>query len=126
MIVEDFTVSEMVAADCVLLLSEVTVTTQIGLPKCDSGHEGKYYKDGKDHFYDYPGWEKQNDKGHLYALFSDLFEGNHDVTGDGVNDFVFTTAHQGPGVCEYDPIADNKTFGYVYTCNDDTSAIQKS
>lgn len=119
MIVEDFTVSEMIAADCVLPERELLIVEQMSHKGCDDGTEPKYWVDGKV-------WGQHNGKGTAYAYFSDIFGGSKDVTGDGVNDFVFTTSYQGPGVCEYDPIAKGQTFGYGYTCNDDVSALQKS
>ena len=131
MVVEDFTVSEMIAADCVIPTGELKVVTQMSHDAgggCDSGREPKYWVDG---IVD----GKHNGLGTVYAFLSDLYDwdkdGNDriDINQDGQfnqNDACFTTQYQGPGVCRYDPIKEGDTFGYGYVCNDSTSALQKS
>ena len=122
MIVEDFSVSEMIAADCAIPEAELKVVSQMSHVGCDNGREPKYWVDG---IVD----GKHNGKGTAYAFFSDRFLEGTDLNGNGYGDVgeeTFTAAYRSPGVCTYDPMEHGITFGFGYTCNDDVSALQKS
>ena len=125
MIVEDFSVSEMIAADCVIPESELKVVSQMSHDAgggCDSGREPKYWVNG---IVD----GKHNGKGTVYAFFSDRYDNGTDLNHNGsfeAGEETFTAAYRSPGVCTYDPMEHGITFGYGYACNDDVSALQKS
>lgn len=122
MIVEDFTVSEMIAADCAIPEAELKVVSQMSHVGCDDGTEPKYWVDGIV-------GGKANGKGTAYAFFSDRFREGTDLNHNGYGDVgeeTFTAAYRSPGVCTYDPMEHGITFGYGYVCNDDVSALQKS
>lgn len=121
-VVEDFAVSEMIAADCAIPEKELLVVEQMSHKGCDNGREPKYWVDGKVD-------GKHNGKGTAYAFFSDRFREGTDLNGNGYGDVgeeTFTAAYRSPGVCAYDPTEHGVTFGYGYVCNDDVSALQKS
>lgn len=75
MIVEDFTVSEMVAADCKLSTTQITFVKQMNSIKgyaCNTGNE-KYFKD-----------DTSGVRGSHYDTLCGLFDGNFDMDHDGV------------------------------------------
>ena len=122
MIVEDFTVSEMVAADCVIPEAELKVVSQMSHNGCDDGTEPKYWVNGEV-------WGKRNGKGDVYANFSDIYN-DYDLNPNNGLDPAFTRVYAnkspGSGVCSFVPSEHGVTFGFGMTCNDDVSALQKS
>ena len=131
MIVEDFTVSEMVAADCVIPESELLVVSYMSHTGCDRGDEidkGYRYDTGKKDIFGNPIYADTG-KAEVYANFSDRYN-DYDLDPNNGLDPAFTRAYalksKDKGVCSFIPTEHGVTFGFGLVCNDDTSAIQKS
>ena len=140
MIVEDFTVSEMVAADCKLAQTQVTFVKQMNSIEgyaCNTGNE-KYFKD-----------DPSGMRGAEYDKICGLFDGNFDMDHDGAietspfpnmgnntSDTVFTpgfrlhsgqNSHVPESVCDID--GSGLTFDTQIAdiqCTTDTSLLQNS
>ena len=117
MAVEDFTMSEMVAKNCQLVPSELTIVQQANLHEpCATGAE------------------MSPEDGTAYSLFSDLYEGGHDFDGNGhTMEYCFTDGYnqhsnKNPNVCSYDPVKNGINFGHNsgYDCSNDSTLIQNS
>ena len=117
MIVEDFTVSEMVAANCDVTETDIALVQQMG---CYAGTEPVFRT------YE----EKQ-----AYVLFSDLYEGKINYNGDKwitPDDSCFTAEYRnksdGGTICCFDPYGENTTFGHNsgFECSSDSSVLQNS
>ena len=121
MVVEDFTVSEMVAANCKYTPENIGLVQQMSKfqPACGSG----YYPDDPQ-------------KGQDYMMFSELFNAEYDLDGNPMNgpENVFTSAfHEWANDpkntsegnvasnCSFDPFEKGITFGHntAYVCLDD-------
>ncbi len=112
LLVEDFTVSEMIAANCELLVNELTVVQQMSHTGCEG-----YYDD----------WQVTD----AYAKLSDYYDGEKDVDGNGTPDACFTSAYadRSPGsdICSFVPYEHGINFGgSVWDCTGDSSLIQNS
>lgn len=127
MIVEDFTVSEMVAKNCGLIENELKITVQWsvqGPNPCD----GNFLPDAE--------------KDQAYNAFSVLFDEDFDLgvdqngDGDKYNDTCFTQAiiertkdksHINHDICKYIPTETfNSTVAHQFSCSDDSMLIQNS
>ena len=112
LLAEDFTVSEMVAANCELQESDITVVQQMSHTGCAG-----YYED----------WRVTD----AYGKFSDLYDGDKDVDGNGTPDACFTAAYAGisPGsdICSFRPFDQGINFGLgIWDCSGDSSLVQNS
>ena len=140
MIVEDFTVSEMVAADCKLSQTQITFVKQMnGIEgyACNNGKE-KYFKD-----------DPSGMRGSYYDNLCGLFDGNFDMDHDGAietspfpnmgnktSDMVFTpefrkasAGHSGVARSTCDIDGSGMTFDnqiVAIQCTTDTSLLQNS
>ena len=117
MIVEDFTVSEMIAANCNVTEHDITLVQQMG---CYAGTEPVFDT-----------YEKKQ----AYVLFSDLYEGKINYNGDEwitPDDSCFTQEYRnksgGGTICCFDPYGTDSTFGHNsgFECNEDSSILQNS
>lgn len=112
LLAEDFTVSEMVAANCELQESDITVVQQMSHTGCAGTYDDTWLDVA-------------------YGRFSDLYEGNRDVDGNGTLDACFTAAYAGisPGsdVCSFRPFDQGIYFGLgIWSCSGDSSLVQNS
>ena len=140
MIVEDFTFSEMVAADCKLAETQVTFVKQMNSIEgyaCNTGEE-QYFKD-----------DKSGIRGSSYDKLCGLFDGNFDMDhddaletspfpgkGNNTSDMVFTPAfrkaaagHSGVAKSTCDIDGSGLTFDAQIVdiqCTTDTSLLQNS
>ena len=119
MVVEDFTVSEMVAANCDVTETDIALVQQMS---CYVGTEPVFDT-----------YEKKQ----AYVLFSDLYIGEkYDFSGDGkvidAEDNCFTQAYHdasaGANICVNWPYEKDVTFGHgtPFTCTGDSSLVQNS
>ena len=132
MIVEDFTVSEMVAANCGIIVNKLNVVTYTNnsMP-CDNGTEDYWSQQ-------LPGAPKGVTRGTVYANFTDLYDGTTDFIADNNSsdvDYLFTKAYHiksenSAEICSTDPLEFGVTFGNVgplqHDCNSDTALLQNS
>lgn len=124
MIVEDFTVSEMVAKNCKVIENDLKIVTQL------SGSNGPC-----------DGYLEDPEKQQYYPLFSDLFGSDLDPnsddsdTKDGItgNDFYFSPSvmdnYKGHGSTDMCTIMTDALFNadfQGFTCTSDTTLLQNS
>ena len=127
MVVEDFTVSEMVAKNCGLIENELKITVQWSV-QGDNPCDGNFLPDAK--------------KDQAYNAFSVLFDEDFDLgadqNGDGnlYNDTCFTKAiiqrtqnisHIDHDICKYIPTETfNSTVAGKFDCSSDSQLLQNS
>lgn len=129
MVVEDFTVSEMVAKNCGLIESELNITTQWSSPEQSANPCHGGFSDPK--------------KDQAYNAFSVLFDEDFDLgvdqnnDGDKYNDTCFTQAiidrtknasHITHDICKYIPTEtfNATTASQGFSCSSDSQLLQNS
>lgn len=114
LLVEDFTMSEMVARNCGITPGHITVVQQMSHKGCYTGDEDKFT------------YEQQQ----IYSnSISELYEGRYDLDNNALTtENCFTKAYyeasgQTKGVCSTQP---TQLFGHGIECTEDTTLLQNS